>query len=119
LLKFRIAPTPEPQSLDTRHAGLLIRFAPSATPLVRRRLTRESGRALEMLGHAIEYLADEYAADVEHKGPLGSADPRVEAIQILKALNRAVYHSGTEIQPAFRRIRRWFIGARRAASRSI
>jgi hypothetical protein len=81
-------------------------------PPVRRRLSPEGGRALEVLGHAIEYLADEYAVDPKDKGPLGSADPRVEAIQILKALNRAVYFSGTELEPFFRRMRRWLLGSR-------
>ncbi len=80
--------------------------------LVRRQLSPEKGRALEILGHAIEYLADEYAADPAHKGPLGSADPRVEAIQVLKALNRNIYYSGSEIQPVFGRVRRWLLGAR-------
>jgi hypothetical protein len=85
---------------------------PEPRPFIRRQLSPESGRALEILGHAIEYLADEYAADAEHKGPLGSADPRVEAIQVLKALNRGVYYSGTEVEPAFRRMRRWLLGSR-------
>jgi hypothetical protein len=80
--------------------------------LVRRRLSPERGRALEILGHAIEYLADEYAADPAHKGPFGSADPRVEAIQVLKALNRNIYYSGIEVQPAFGRVRRWLLGPR-------
>ena len=95
-------------------------------PFVRRRLSPEGGRALEILGHAIEYLADEYAADIMDKGTLGNADTRIEAIieavieaiQVLKALNRAVYFSGTEIQPAFQRIRRWFLGSRMWGSRS-
>jgi hypothetical protein len=87
-----------------------IGLAPPAAPFVRRQLSRESARALETLGHAIEYLADEYAVDPVGKGPLGSADPRVEAIQVLKALNRAIYFSGTEVQPAFRRVKRWFLG---------
>lgn len=89
---------------------------------VRRRLSPEGGRALEILGHAIEYLADEYAADIMDKGTLGNADTRIEAIieaiQVLKALNRAVYFSGTEIQPALQRIRRWFLGSRMWGSRS-
>jgi hypothetical protein len=77
---------------------------------VRRRHSPAAGRALEILGHAIEYLADEYAADLNNKGRLGSADPRVEAIQVLKALNRAVYYSGAEVVPVSRRVRRWFLG---------
>ena len=81
-------------------------------PFVRRLHSPESGRALEILGHAIEYLADEYAHELAHKGPLGSADPRVAAIQILKGLNRAIYYSGTEVEPAFSRVRRWLQDSR-------
>jgi hypothetical protein len=76
-----------------------------------RRLTRENARGLEMLGRAIEYLADEYAADPENKGLLGS-DPRIAAIQILKGLNRAVYFSGEEMHPPLQRIWRWLQGER-------
>jgi hypothetical protein len=81
-------------------------------PFVRRRLSPEGGRALEILGHAIEYLADEYANDLADKGRLGSTDPRVAAIQILKELNRAIYYSGTEVQPALGRMKRWLLGSR-------
>ena len=111
--RFRSAPLAEnfarsasqqpQQQIGSRPIGLV-----SPAPLVRRQLSRESSRGLEILGHAIEYLADEYAADKADKGPLGSADPRVEAIQVLKALNRAIYYSGAEVQPVFRRWRRWF-----------
>jgi hypothetical protein len=104
---FTHSPIEQPQ-----HADGSIRLAPRAAPFVRRQLSRDAARALEILGHAIEYLADEYAVDPAGKGPLGNADPRVEAIQVLKALNRSIYFSGTEVQPAFRRIRRWFLGWR-------
>jgi uncharacterized pyridoxamine 5'-phosphate oxidase family protein len=70
------------------------------------------GRALEILGHAIEYLADEYALSAAQMGTLSSADPQVEAIQMLMALNRQVYYACPEIEPLFRRI------ARRLAPRS-
>ncbi len=63
-----------------------------------------------------ERSADEYAADPNDKGPLGNADPRIEAIQVLKALNRAVYFSGSEIEPVFRRMRRWLLGSRMGSS---
>jgi hypothetical protein len=92
--------------------GARLQLAPPPVPRVRRKLTPEAGKALEILGHAIEYLADEYAVDTAPKGALGSADPRVEAIQMLKAANRQIYLSGTEVQPAFRRIRQWFMGER-------
>src|ERR1700683_2816243 len=115
--RFRSAPLPEnfapgvSQPSERQGTGQRpIRLVSSAAPLVRRQLSRESSRALEILGHAIEYLADEYAVDAADKGPLGSADPRVEAIQVLKALNRAIYYSGAEVQPVLRRWRRWFSG---------
>ena len=69
----------------------------------------EEGRAIEILGHAIEYLADEYCADAEPKGRLGNADPRIEAIQTLKALNRSIYYSAAEVEPAFTRMKRWVL----------
>jgi hypothetical protein len=89
-------------------------LAPRTPELVRRHLTRENARGLEILGHAIEYLADEYAFDAENKGPWGNADPRIEAIQLLKGLNRSIYFSGTEIQPPLQRIRRWLTGEKTA-----
>jgi hypothetical protein len=129
MLKFRRAPLPEefagsvnhdpyfgwtlpskPQNVvEKPRGGWLATLGSSPQPrtFVRRRLSAEGGRALEILGHAIEYLADEYAADLADKGPLGSADPRVAAIQILKERNRALYYSGTEVQPAFRHMKRW------------
>ena len=60
----------------------------------RRRIDRESGRALEMLSHAIEYLADEY---VQHGGQLKSSDGEVQAMQLLMAANRNVYATCPEI----------------------
>jgi len=115
MLRFRSAPLPEEFARRSQGQGIgqsPIRLVSSATPFVRRQLSRESSRALEILGHAIEYLADEYAADKADKGPLGSADPRVEAIQVLKALNRAIYYSGAAVPPLFGRWRRWFSGLR-------
>ena len=54
----------------------------------RRRIDPESGRALEILGHAIEYLTDELV----HGGEMIAANnAQVEAIQLLMAVNRQVY----------------------------
>ncbi len=97
-----------PLSLDRRPAR---RPAPgNRTPIVRRQLSQEAGQALEILGHAIEYLADECALDAMQSGRLGSADPRIEAIQLLKGLNRAIYFEGPEVQPLFSRMWRWLLG---------
>jgi hypothetical protein len=98
-----------PAVSENVHALGPIRLVSPPVPFVRRQLSRESAQGLEILGHAIEYLADEYAVDPAEKGPLGNADPRVAAIQTLKALNRAVYFSGAEVQPVWQRIRHWFL----------
>ena len=119
MLKFRSAPSPESFACSANDDAFFDWTAPprprtsssQPRPFVRRRLSPEGGRALEILGHAIEYLADEYANDLADKGPLGSADPRVAAIQILKGLNRAIYYSGTQVEPAFGRMKRW-LGSR-------
>jgi hypothetical protein len=103
--------------METPRAGWLAALGSAQPrPFVRRRLSPEGGRALEILGHAIEYLADEYANDLADKGPLGSADPRVAAIQILKGLNRTIYYSGTQVEPQVQamagRMKRWLMGSR-------
>jgi hypothetical protein len=67
-------------------------------PIVRRRITPEAGRGLEKLGHALEYLADEFVRDgcavVEDYG-------RLQAIQLLAALNRQIYFACC-VQPTIR-----------------
>ncbi|MGA2217625.1 MAG: hypothetical protein ABSG51_06040 [Terracidiphilus sp.] len=63
----------------------------------RRRITPEAGHALEILGHAIEYLTDEY---VHEGGSLTGNDQRVQAVQLLMALNRQVYFECPEV-PSF------------------
>src|SRR6202167_4774034 len=120
MLKIRRAPSPESSQnhdpfFDWPMPPRPVTSSAVPRPFVRRLHSPESGRALEILGHAIEYLADEYANDLTDKGPLGSADPRVAAIQILKGLNRAIYYSATEMQPALRRMRRWLLRPRTMA----
>lgn len=73
-----------------------------ARPHRRRRIDPNSGRALEILGHAIEYLSDEL---VHGSGIILADDPRVEAIQLLMALNRQVYLACPEVQTLGERCR--------------
>ncbi len=54
----------------------------------RRRITPEARRALEILGHAIEYLIDEYVAE---GGAFSQKDPQVQAVQLLMGINRQIY----------------------------
>jgi hypothetical protein len=67
------------------------------SPRRRRRITPQAGRALEILGHAIEYLADEF---VHQGGSFSAHDSQLEAVQLLMALNRQVYFECPEI-PSF------------------
>ncbi len=55
----------------------------------RRRTDRRAGLALEILGHAIEYLTDEY---VHEGGSLSAQDDQVQAIQLLMSLSRQIYY---------------------------
>ena len=67
-----------------------------------RRITPEAGHALEKLGHAIEYLSDEFV----HSGSdLSDRNPQIEAMQLLMALNRQVYFSCPEIPSLGDRVR--------------
>jgi hypothetical protein len=71
-------------------------------PAKRRRISPEAGRALEILGHAIEYLADEYV----HRGTSFSAnDPQIKAVQLLMELNREIYFECPVIPTFSQRIR--------------
>jgi hypothetical protein len=64
---------------------------------VRRRITPEAGRGLEKLGHALEYLTDEFV----HDGCNFRQDRgRLEAIQLLASLNRQIYLA-CAVEPSF------------------
>jgi hypothetical protein len=63
----------------------------------RRKITPEVGRGLEKLGHALEYLTDEFVHDgCEVERDYG----RLQAIQLLASLNRQLYFS-CEVEPSF------------------
>ena len=72
-------------------------------PFVRRLHSPESGRALEILGHAIEYLADEYANDQTRQGtfrkrrPARGSYPNSEGTQPRYLLFR--HRGATGLQP--------------------
>lgn len=67
---------------------------PVAGQMRRRSIDPQTGRALEILGHAIEYLADEFA----FQGRSLTADRgQIEAIQLLMAINRQIYLQCPEV----------------------
>jgi hypothetical protein len=75
---------------------------PSTRATRRRQISPQSGRGLEILGHAIEYLADEYALQAGTFGSLHiEDDPQLQSIQILMAASRSVYYE-CPLAPTFR-----------------
>lgn len=70
----------------------------------RRQIGVQAGRALEILGHAIEYLTDELVVDFGNT-PESWSDGRVEAIQLLMATNREIYRECPEVPTLAERIR--------------
>lgn len=78
-----------------------------SSPVVRRRISPEAGHALEKLGHAIEYLSDEFMVSPD---PLSKG--RLDAILLLMEVNRRVYSECPEIHSLGQRLASWL---RRAA----
>jgi hypothetical protein len=74
----------------------------------RRRISPESGRALEILGHAIEYLTDEFVHD---GADLTANSPQLEAVRLLMSVNRRVYFECPEIPSLWERFSA-FLGGR-------
>jgi len=69
---------------------LVLQFAPTAMERKQchRRVSPEAGRALEILGHAIEYVTDEF---VHEGGSFSAHNDQLDAVQLLMALNREIY----------------------------
>jgi hypothetical protein len=70
----------------------------SATRVLRRRPSPSQGRALETLGHAIEYLIDMRMMRDSDASSLAD----MEAEQLMMRLNREVFAECREIAPAAR-----------------
>jgi hypothetical protein len=68
----------------------------------RRRISPEAGRALQVLGHAIEYLTDEFVQDDR---AFTVKSEQLQAVQMLMALNRQVYFECPEIPTLTERCR--------------
>jgi hypothetical protein len=60
----------------------------------RRRISPEAGHGLEILGHAIEYLTDEY---IYEGGQFNLGDPQVQAVLLLMERNREIYFACPEV----------------------
>lgn len=74
------------------------RVAPTTAVRLRtsrpRRISPDAGHALEILGHAIEYLTDEFV----HEGAdLTAHNGQIDAVQLLMAVNRQIYYECPEV----------------------
>jgi hypothetical protein len=77
---------------------------PTLTPArAMRRPSPQQGRALELLGHAIEYLVDENL----HRGRGEAMDS--EAVQLLMRLNRGIFAECAVVMPLGSRLRSWML----------
>ncbi len=77
-----------------------LRVATKQRTMIRRRPTLQQGRALELLGHAVEYLVDSRLY-------LGESDASDQlAVQTLMRLNREVFAECAEVAPKGR-LRQW------------
>ncbi len=97
---------PGPMKIDPRttpERRATPRGADRRLKLVRRRGTRAQGRALETLGHAVEYLVDTRMFHIEAFNPV---DER-EAVQILMRMSREVFSECQEVVSLRKRLKRW------------
>jgi hypothetical protein len=92
-----------------RWAELYTRIEPAKT--VMRRPTIYQGRALEIVGHAIEYLVDSKLGD-----PLASMN--TDAVRILMLASQRIFAECPEFIPAHQRLREKITGVARCLSKS-
>jgi hypothetical protein len=102
--------TPFPGPYPTTMAHILVhhitspaasRRAKSTRQVLRRRPTMQQGRALELLGHAIEYLIDTQL----HRSTSAVAPSDVAANHLLMRLSREVFAECREIVPVRRKLK--------------
>jgi hypothetical protein len=75
----------------------------------RRRISTEAGHALEKLGHAIDYLTDEY---IHEGGTFNRHDAKLQAVEMLMAINREIYFACPEVPTMGDRWYAWLHGHR-------
>ena len=91
--------------ISPRSARLCLQLAPPAeNRVLRRRASFDQGRALETLGHAVEYLVDSGLFLTQDDGHTAKA--RQEAIQILMRMSRLVFSECREVVSLWERLGR-------------
>jgi hypothetical protein len=77
----------------------------------RRVLSREQGRALETIGHAVDYLTDSYIHEGTDHGLINFRGPGMDAVHILVGAQRHIHTSLPFVEPF--RLRLWQVLLRR------
>jgi hypothetical protein len=88
---------------EAQSEGSIHPVQPQRVGFVRRRASPVQGRALETLGHAVEYLVDSRMFQVEET----NARDEQEAVQILMRLSRSVFAECPEVVSMRQRLQRW------------
>ena len=86
---------------------------------LRRMLTREQGHALEMIGHAVDYLNDCYLYEGDDDELINIGGSLTEAIQILASLRWQVLQSAPMREPRTMRFWNAVFHRRRSASPGV
>jgi hypothetical protein len=73
-------------------------------------MSPQAGHALEKLGHAIEYLTDEY---IHEGGTFNRRDAKLQAVEMLMAINRDIYAACPEVPTLGERWHAWLHGHKR------
>ncbi|MGO8718881.1 MAG: hypothetical protein ACLQMO_06655 [Acidobacteriaceae bacterium] len=71
---------------------------------LRRILTREQGRALEMIGHAVDYLNDCYLYEGDEHELINMGGSSTQALEILSAARRQILQSAPLQEPRMHRL---------------
>lgn len=71
----------------------------------RRVLSREQGRALETIGHAVDYLTDSYIHEGADHDLIDFRSPGMDAVHILVGAQRQIHSSLPFVEPF--RLRLW------------
>ena len=86
----------------TTDFAALTRVESATSPrAARRRISRQAGRALVILGHAIDHLTEDF---VSSGAEFYSGNSQLEAVRLLMACNREVYFDCPEIPSLSKRL---------------
>jgi hypothetical protein len=88
---------------DRRISGAMVAGRPAKRKM-RRVISREQGRALETIGHAVDYLNDLHLSEGPEDELLNDVCPITEAVQILVSLHMQLLSSLPLVEPLSHRL---------------